>query len=118
MTRVLDEIRHNPVLWLLLFVPLVFAAEAIVPEAHTLLFLLSILAIVPLAALVLLSLVIAPAPLDLQFWPGAVVMVMLSTLTVSLVTNTGRSAWYVGVQLLMVYLIFAMTLYLLPPAAQ
>jgi len=65
--------------------------------------------------LVLLSGVIAPSPLDLQFWPGAVLMVMLSTLTVALVTNSGRSAWYVGVQLLMVYLVFAMTLYLLPP---
>jgi Ca2+:H+ antiporter len=68
--------------------------------------------------LVLLSLVIAPVPLDLQFWPGAVVMVMLSVLTVSLVTNSGRSAWYVGVQLLMVYAIFALTLYLLPPATR
>ena len=66
--------------------------------------------------LVLLSLVIAPAPLDLQFWPGAVLMVVLSTMTVSLVTSSGRSAWYVGVQLLMVYFVFAMTLYLLPPA--
>jgi len=66
--------------------------------------------------LVLLSLVIAPSPLDVQFWPGAVSMLMLSTMTVSLVTNTGHSAWYVGVQLLMVYLIFALALYLLPPA--
>ena len=38
-------------------------------------------------------------------------------LTVPLVTNSGRSAWFVGVLLLMVYLIFAMTLYLLPPQA-
>jgi Ca2+:H+ antiporter len=51
MTHVLDEIRQSPVLWLLLFVPVVFAAERIAPDAHTLLFLLSILAIVPLAAL-------------------------------------------------------------------
>jgi Ca2+/H+ antiporter len=35
-------------------------------------------------------------------------MLMLSTMTISLV-NSGRSARYVGVQLLMVYLIFAMT---------
>jgi len=32
-----------------------------------------------------------------------------------LVTNSGRSAWFVGVLVLMVYLIFALTLYLLPP---
>jgi Ca2+:H+ antiporter len=67
--------------------------------------------------LVLLSLLIAPAPMDLQFWPGAVVMVLISTLTVFFVANGGRSAWYVGVMLLVVYATFAMTLYMLPPAA-
>jgi len=36
-------------------------------------------------------------------------------LTVSLVTNSGRAAWFVGVAVLAVYVIFAMTLYLLPP---
>jgi len=54
--------------------------------------------------------------MDLQFWPGAVVMMLIATLTASMVTNSGRSAWFVGVLVLMVYLIFAMTLYLLPPA--
>jgi Ca2+:H+ antiporter len=49
--------------------------------------------------------------------PGADVMIMISTLTASLVTNTGRSAWFVGVLLLMTYVVFAMTLYLLPPMA-
>lgn len=68
--------------------------------------------------LVLLSYVIGPTPMDLQFWPGAVVMMFLSTLTAALVTNSGRSAWFVGVYMLMVYLIFAMTLYLLPPRTQ
>jgi Ca2+:H+ antiporter len=67
-------------------------------------------------ALVLLSYVLGPAPMDLRFWPGAVVMMLAATLTATLVTNGGRSAWFVGVLLLMVYLIFAMTLYLLPPA--
>lgn len=67
--------------------------------------------------LVLLSLFIAPHPMDLQFWPGAVAMVMISTITVFLVANGGRSAWYLGVMLLVVYATFAMTLYLLPPAA-
>jgi Ca2+:H+ antiporter len=65
--------------------------------------------------LVLLSYVIGPTPMDLQLWPGAVVMVLIATLTASLVTNSGRSSWFVGVLVLMVYLIFAMTLYLLPP---
>jgi hypothetical protein len=51
MSPLLQEIRHNPLLWLLTFVPVVFAAANLKPEAHTLLFLLSVLAIVPLAAL-------------------------------------------------------------------
>ena len=68
--------------------------------------------------LVLLSYVLGPAPMDLQFWPGAVVMMLIATMTVSLVTNGGRSAWFIGVFVLMVYLIFAMTLYLLPPRSQ
>jgi Ca2+:H+ antiporter len=65
--------------------------------------------------LVLASYAVGPAPMSLQFWPGAVVMMIIATMTASLVTNSGRSAWFVGVLLLMVYSIFAMTLYLLPP---
>jgi len=67
--------------------------------------------------LVLLSYVVGPAPMDLQFWPGAVVMMLIATIAASMVTNSGRSAWFGGVLLLMVYAIFAMTLYLLPPQA-
>jgi Ca2+:H+ antiporter len=68
--------------------------------------------------LVLLSYVLGPTPMNLQFWPGAVVMVLIATLTASLVTNSGKSAWFIGVLVLMVYAIFAMTLYLLPPKVQ
>jgi len=68
--------------------------------------------------LVLLSYVMGPAPMDLRFWPGAVVIMLIATITVSLVTNSGRAAWFVGVTLLAVYAIFAMTLYLLPPRTQ
>lgn len=68
--------------------------------------------------LVLFSYVLGPMPMDLHFWPGAVVMIFIAALTASLVTNSGRSAWFVGVFLLMVYLVFAMTLYLLPPRVQ
>jgi Ca2+:H+ antiporter len=65
--------------------------------------------------LVLLSYVIGPAPMDLQFWPGAVVMVFVATLVAVFVTSGGRSAWFIGALLVMVYVVFAMTLYLLPP---
>ena len=68
--------------------------------------------------LVLASYVIGPSPMSLHFWPGAVVMMLIATMTASLVTNSGRSAWFVGVLVLMVYLIFAMTLYLLPPRTE
>ena len=65
--------------------------------------------------LVLLSYVLGPTPMNLQFWPGAVAMILIASMTASLVTNTGRSAWFVGVLVLVVYFVFALTLYLLPP---
>jgi Ca2+:H+ antiporter len=68
--------------------------------------------------LVILSYFIGPAPMSLDFWPGAIVMMFFATLTASMVTNNGRSAWFVGVLLLMVYLVFAMALYLMPPVEQ
>jgi Ca2+:H+ antiporter len=68
--------------------------------------------------LVLVSYFIGPTPMDFYLWPGAVVMILVATITTSFVTNSGRSAWFVGALLLMVYLIFAMTLYLLPPRVQ
>jgi Ca2+:H+ antiporter len=39
-------------------------------------------------------------------------------MTGSMVTNTGRSAWFIGALVVIVYVIFAMTLYLLPPRVQ
>src|SRR6516165_1761166 len=51
MKPLLMELRHNRMLWLLALVPVVLVAAKVAPEAHTLLFLLSVLAIVPLAAL-------------------------------------------------------------------
>src|SRR6187399_2229734 len=51
MNPLLKEIQHNKLLWLLAFVPVVFAAEQLKHDAHTLLFVLSVAAIVPLAAL-------------------------------------------------------------------
>src|SRR6516162_6483457 len=51
MDPLLKEFRHNPMLWLLALVPGALVAAKLVPAAHTLLFVLSVLAIVPLAAL-------------------------------------------------------------------
>ena len=65
--------------------------------------------------LVLLSYAIGPTPMSIQLWPGAVVMILISTITAAMVTTSGRSAWFIGALALLVYTIFAMTLYLLPP---
>jgi len=66
-------------------------------------------------ALVLASYFLGPTPMTLQFWPSAVAMMFLATLTVALVCSGGRSAWFLGVLVLAVYLTFATALYLLPP---
>ncbi|MBV8837069.1 MAG: calcium/proton exchanger [Alphaproteobacteria bacterium] len=65
--------------------------------------------------LVLFSYVLGPAPMDLEFWRGAVGMMVIAALTASLLTNTGRSDWFIGALVVAVYVIFAMTLYMLPP---
>ena len=51
MKPVLKQIQHTPLLWMLIFVPAVLVAETVAPHSHTLLFVLSVLATVPLAAL-------------------------------------------------------------------
>ena len=67
--------------------------------------------------LVLVSYVLGPKPMNLQFWPGAIVMMLIATVTVGFVANSGRSAWFMGALLLFIYAIFAMTLYFMPPGA-
>ena len=68
--------------------------------------------------LVFASYVIGPTPMDLRFWPGTMVMMLIAVMSATLVTNSGRSAWFLGVLMLMVYFFFALTLYLLPPNLQ
>lgn len=65
--------------------------------------------------LVLASFFVGPSPMDLQFWPGAVTMIFIATIAVSMVAGTGWSAWFIGALVTAVYLIFAMALYVLPP---
>lgn len=69
-------------------------------------------------ALVLLSYVVGPTPMSLQFWPGAVTMVMIATVTASFITSSGRSAWFIGALLILIYAVFALTLYVVPPTGQ
>jgi Ca2+:H+ antiporter len=65
--------------------------------------------------LVLLSYLIGPEPMNLQFWPGAIGMMLIATMAASLVTNGGRSAWFIGVLMIMAYLVFSIALYIVPP---
>src|SRR4051812_24390397 len=108
MRPLLQEIRRNPLLWLLAFVPILFAAERLKAEAHTLLFVLSVLAIVPLAAL------LSHATESVAAKTGDAVRGLLNA---TLGNLTELVIALLGVLVLMVYLIFAMTLYLLPPRA-
>jgi len=55
MTALFEEIRHSPLLWLLVLVPVVIVAHLVAPTAHTMLFVLSVAAIVPLAAMLSLA---------------------------------------------------------------
>ncbi|MCA1444883.1 calcium/proton exchanger [Ensifer sp. IC4062] len=66
--------------------------------------------------LVLVSYFVGPEPMSLQFWPGAVAMMLIATMAATLLSNGGRAAWYMGVMALATYAIFGMTLFLLPPA--
>lgn len=66
--------------------------------------------------LVLLSYVLGPQPMSLQFWPGAVGMIFIATLIAAMVTSSGHSAWFIGVLMLMIYAVFGATLFILPPA--
>ncbi|PTM98724.1 calcium/proton exchanger [Mycoplana dimorpha] len=67
--------------------------------------------------LVLVSYFVGPEPMTLQFWRGAVTMMIVATLAAALLSNGGHGAWYVGVMALALYAIFAFTLFVLPPAA-
>jgi Ca2+:H+ antiporter len=64
--------------------------------------------------LVFASLIIGPATLNLAFPAGLVLMVLLSVLITAQVAGDGRSDWLKGVQLLAVYLVFALAFFFLP----
>jgi Ca2+:H+ antiporter len=68
-------------------------------------------------ALVLLSYAVAPQPLELSFGRAEMGSLFLAVLIGALVSVDGRSNWYKGVQLIMVYLIIASLFYFLPEVA-
>lgn len=66
--------------------------------------------------LVLASLFIGPAPMDLAFPAGLVLITLLSVLITGQVAGDGRSDWLKGVQLLAVYLILGLVYFVVPDA--
>ena len=64
--------------------------------------------------LVIVSFFVGGAPMDLAFPAGLVLMVLLSALITAQVAGDGRSDWLKGLQLLVVYLVFALTYFFLP----
>jgi Ca2+:H+ antiporter len=64
--------------------------------------------------LVLLSLFAAPQPFVLAFTRGEITLVFMTLLIATFVASGGKTHWYKGVQLLTVYLIFAILFFLMP----
>jgi Ca2+:H+ antiporter len=64
--------------------------------------------------LVLASLFIGPAPMDLSFRLGLVLSVLLAVLITGQIAGDGRSDWLKGVQLLAVYVSLALAFFFLP----
>jgi len=68
-------------------------------------------------ALVLMSYAVAPQPLELSFGRAELGSLFLAVLIGALVSADGRSNWYKGVQLIMVYIIIASLFYFMPEIA-
>jgi Ca2+:H+ antiporter len=64
--------------------------------------------------LVLISLFAAPAPFFLAFSRGEIILVFMALLITTFVASGGKTNWYKGVQLLTIYLIFAILFFLIP----
>jgi Ca2+:H+ antiporter len=63
---------------------------------------------------VLASLVVGPAPMNLVFTPSEVLAVFLAVVIANEIARDGESNWMEGVQLLAVYVMFAIVFYFLP----
>ena len=64
--------------------------------------------------LILTSLFLGPAPMDLAFRPDLILIVVVSVLITAQMASDGRSDWLKGTQLLVVYFALALTFFFLP----
>lgn len=64
--------------------------------------------------LVLASLFVGPAPMDLAFPAGLVLIILLAVLITGQVAGDGRSDWLKGLQLIAVYLVMGLTFFFMP----
>ena len=67
--------------------------------------------------LVLLSYAIAPVPLNLSFSRVELIALFFAILIGIMVATDGKSNWYKGVQLIVIYLIIAILYFYLPAPA-
>jgi Ca2+:H+ antiporter len=66
--------------------------------------------------LVLLSFVIGPHPMYFVFSKGATGILLMAVLLSTVIAGDGKSNWYKGVQLILLYLLIALALYFIPEA--
>ena len=64
--------------------------------------------------LVLLSLFVGPSQMNLSFSRALIGSLFLGVILGAMIAGDGRSNWYKGVQLLMVYMIIAVMFYFIP----
>ncbi|HEY5746169.1 MAG TPA: calcium/proton exchanger [Chryseolinea sp.] len=64
--------------------------------------------------LVIMSMFVGPAQMNLNFPRPLIVALFLAVILAAMVAGDGRSNWYKGVQLIIVYLIMGMMLYFIP----
>jgi Ca2+:H+ antiporter len=64
--------------------------------------------------LVLMSTFVGPKQMNLTFPRPQIVALFLTVILAAMVAGDGRSNWYKGVQLIMIYLIMGMMLYFIP----
>jgi Ca2+:H+ antiporter len=64
--------------------------------------------------LILASHFLGPGPMDLAFRPGLILIAVLSVLVTAQISGDGRSDWFKGTQLLVVYFALALAFFFLP----